>query len=177
MTNTLPYHFKLYILAYSLLMLISIFLIFKNRLKYNLFTKQYWLFIFTPSRVLIYIIGSLALIIPVPLLKLHSWDYPIAVFQPLFSYLTAPWAVGVFYRAIKGQNKIDEIFIAICMMLFAGSWSVELYLVFRDGFYMPDWLVNIPIGIFCYILVGILWNIEYKNGKGSLFFVDEFNKK
>jgi len=57
------------------------------------------------------------------------------------------------------------------MMLFTGSWSVELYLVFRDGFYMPDWLVNMPIGIFCFILVGILWNIEYKNGKSSLFFV------
>lgn len=145
-------------------------LIFKNRVKYNFLTSEYWRFIFTPTRFLIYLVGSLALILPVPYINYHSWDYPIAIFQPILSYLTAPWAIGIFYKFTKGTFIIDEIFVAFCLMLFAGSWSVELYLIFRDGSYMPDWLINIPIGIGCYVLMGILWNIEFKNGKGSLVF-------
>ena len=173
MLNNIPISLKLYMLAYSLCLLTSIGLIIKNRVEYNLFTKDYWRFIFTPTKFTIYIIGTLGLIIPVPFLNYHSWDYPIAVFQPILAYLTAPWSIGVLYRMIKGTIKFSEIFIAYCMMLFAGSWSVELYLIFRDGYYMPDWIINIPIGICCYLLVGFLWNIDFKNGKGSF----QFNKK
>ncbi|MEE8540168.1 MAG: hypothetical protein V3S66_00800, partial [Desulfobacterales bacterium] len=126
----------------------------------------------TPTKFFIYVAGSLLLIVPVPYLNFHSWDYPIAVFQPVLSYLSAPWAVGVFYRAIKRITRRGELYVAFCMMLFTGSWSVETYLLFRDGYYMPDWLQNIPIGICCYLFVGLLWNIEWKNGLGKFTFID-----
>ena len=168
MLQNLTIPFKLYLATYSILILISIFLIIKNRKRYSFLTKEYFQFIITTPRFIIYILGSLALIIPVKFLNLHSWDYPIAVFQPLFSYLAAPWAISVFAKMKKGKAKFGEIYVALCLMLFCGSWAVEIYLLFRDGYYMPDWLVNIPIGICCFILVGILWNFPWKNDKANL---------
>lgn len=167
MFQNLSINFKLYLATYSLMMLLSIFFIIKNRRSYNIFTKEYFQFIFATPRFIIYILGTLALVIPVKYLNLHSWDYPIAVFQPLLSYLTAPWAVSVFAKLKKRKARYSEAFVAFCMMLFCGSWSVEIYLLFRDGYYMPDWIVNIPIGICCYILIGNLWNFPLKNDKSN----------
>jgi hypothetical protein len=163
MFEKVPINLEIYLFSYLLLMLICIVLIIKNRRQYNFFTKEYLRFIFTLPRFIIYIAGSLVLIVPVPYLNAHSWDYPIAVFQPVLAYLTAPWAFTVFYKMIKGTARCGEAYVASCMMLFTGSWSVELYLLFRDGYYMPDWIINIPIGIFCYVIMGIIWNIPWKN--------------
>lgn len=30
---------------------------------------------------------------------------------------------------------------------------------------MPDWLINIPVGIVCYVTMGIIWNIPRKDYK------------
>ena len=147
MLDKVPLALEIYLLVYSLLCLICIVLIVKNRQRYNFLTGEYLQFIFRLPRFIIYIVGSLALILPAPYLNYHSWDYPIAVFQPIFAYLTAPWAVTVFYKMIKRTARFSEAYMAFCMMLFTGSWSVEIYLLLRDGYYMPDWLTNIPVGI------------------------------
>ncbi|MCF6311844.1 MAG: hypothetical protein L3J39_05270 [Verrucomicrobiales bacterium] len=160
-------------LFYSLLLITAGLLILKNHRRYHLFTPDYWSFIFTPLKVAIYLAGTLALVLPVPYLKLHSWDYPIALFQPAITYLTAPWAVAVFYRSIKRRSPWDETFVASILCLFCGSWSVELYLLYRDGYYMPDWLFNIPVGIVCYITAGLVWNIEWNNGHRRYTFTKE----
>ena len=163
MLEKVPIALEIYLVVYSLLSLICIVLIIRNRRSYNFLTKEYMRFIFTLPRFIIYILGSLALILPVPYLNYHSWDYPIAVFQPIFAYLTAPWAVTVFYKMVKGTARFSEAYMALCMMLFTGSWSVEIYLLFRDGYYMPDWLSNIPVGIVCYVTMGIIWNIPWND--------------
>ncbi len=161
MLEKVPDTLEIYCAVYSLLCLICIVLIIRNRKRYNFLTKEYMQFLFTKPRIIIYIFGSLALILPVPHLNYHSWDYPIAVFQPIFAYLTAPWAVFVFYKLTQGKAGLSEAYMALVMMLFTGSWSVEIYLLFRDGYYMPDWLPNIPVGIFCYIIMGIIWSIPW----------------
>lgn len=166
----IPLSFRVYVLFYSLLLIIAGLLILKNRKRYHLFTPDYWCFIFTPAKLAIYLAGTLSLFLPVPYLNLHSWDYPIALFQPAITYLTAPWAVRAFYRSIKRRSPWDETFVACILLFFCGSWSVELYLLFRDAYYMPDWLFNIPIGIVCYITAGLVWNIEWSNKQGRFAF-------
>jgi hypothetical protein len=170
MLEKVPVALEIYLAVYSLLSLMCIVMIIRNRRSHNFLTKEYIQFIFRLPRFIIYILGSLALILPVPYLNLHSWDYPIAVFQPIFAYLTAPWAVTVFHKMVKGTARFSAAYAALCMMLFTGSWSVEIYLLFRDGYYMPDWLGNIPVGIVCYITMGIIWNIPWKNDKSHFAY-------
>ncbi len=149
-------------------MFTAVVLTIRNRQRYNIFTNSYFRFIFTKYKFILYILGSLALILPVDFLEYHSWDYPIAVFQPILTYLTAPWATRVFYNSIHLKRAGSDLFVALCMMLFSGSWSVEIYLLIRDGYYMPDWLINIPIGIVFYIVAGLVWNTKWKEGKGHI---------
>ena len=163
MLQEVPNALQIYLAVYSLLSLICIVMIIRNRRSHGFLTREYLRFIFTLPRFIVYIVGTLLLVLPVPYLNYHSWDYPIAVFQPIFAYLTAPWAVAVFYRMIKRAAGLSEVYIASCMMLFTGSWSVEIYLLFRDGYYMPDWLSNIPVGIVCYVTMGIVWNIPWND--------------
>ena len=151
-----------------LLITYAIYLVIRHREKYNLFTKDYWSFIFTPTKFVIYVLGIIILVVPIYGKEIYSWDYQIAVFQPTLSYLTAPWAINVFYGVFKGSSSFTKIYVAICMMLFTGSWSVELYILARHGFFMDDWVDNIWIGIYCYMLVGTLWNISWS--KGRIYF-------
>lgn len=169
----IPSYLKACLVIYSVLTFFSIILIIRNRVFYNLFTTEYWRFIFTPVKFAIFFAGTLALVLPVSYLGIDSWDYPIAIFQPILSYLTAPWAVAAIYRYVKGKAKPGELYLAVCMMLFAGSWSVEIYILLRDGVYMPEWLFNIPVGILCYSAVGLLWNVEWSDGRGSFAFMKE----
>ncbi len=176
MLQQVPLALQTYMLVYALFMLAAGLLIIKNYTRYQLFTPDYWRFIFTPVKIAIYIAGTLALLLPVNYLNLHSWDHTIALFQPFFTYLTAPWAVAVFYRTYKRRSPWDETFVACILLFFCGSWSVEIYLLFRDGFYMPDWLFNIPIGITCYVAAGLVWNIQWRNSQGRYAFIDNDEK-
>lgn len=159
--SNLPISLQLYLVCYFALSLVCICLLVWRRNSYNFLTLSYFKFLFTKQRLLIYILGTLALVIPVPIIDYHSWDYPIAICQPILAFLMAPWAVEVFCKFEKKKAKYHETFCAFCMMMFTGSWSVELYLLWRDGFYMPDWLINIPIGIACFLIIGTLLNIDW----------------
>ena len=162
MISSLSIWMKLYILFYSLLTSISFIIIVLKRKEFGFLTGDYFKFLFTRERISIYAIGTIALIIPAHFMELHSWDYSIAVFQPILAFLSAPWAVEVFCQFEQKKAKAIEVFTALCLMMFTGSWSVEIYLLLRDGYYMPDWLINIPIGIVCYLIMGTLWNVEWK---------------
>ena len=99
-----------------------------------------------------------------------SWDYPISIFQPILAYLFAPWSTAVFYKQATKKATAVELYVATCLMLFTGSWSIELYILMRDGAYMHDWIPNILIGIVCYLFVGLLWNVEWKQKQGTCKF-------
>ena len=154
---------SIYVFTYSLLVLITFILVFYKRKEFNFLTESYFKFLFTKERFLIYVLGTVSLLIPAHYLDIHSWDYSIAIFQPILAYLTAPWSVEVLCKLEKGCGKVSESFVAFCLILFTGSWSVEMYLLFRDGYYMPDWIINIPIGIACYLIIGTLLNVDWNS--------------
>lgn len=162
MITNLSMWMSIYVILYSTLMFVALVIIFWKRKDFHFLTKDYFRFLLTKERFLIYSIGTLSLLIPAHFLEIHSWDYSIAIFQPILAYLFAPWSVEVLCKFEKSQASFSETYTAVCLMLFTGSWSVELYLLWRDAYYMPDWLVNIPIGITCFIIIGSLLNVEWK---------------
>ncbi|MCM8532548.1 MAG: hypothetical protein NE330_15390, partial [Lentisphaeraceae bacterium] len=142
---------NIYVCCYLALLFSVIVIILLKKRELNFLTKDYFKFLFTKERFCIYCLGTIALLLPAHFLEIHSWDYTIAIFQPILAYITAPWSVEVLCKLEKSKAKLSETFVALNMMMFTGSWSVELYLLYRDGYYMPDWLVNIPIGIVCFL--------------------------
>ncbi|NKB35998.1 MAG: hypothetical protein GKR93_02350 [Gammaproteobacteria bacterium] len=98
-----------------------------------------------------------------------TWDYYDATFMSTLTYLTAPWAIGTLFRFIRKQEKLKIAYIALCCWMFSASWSYDIYLVFRDGFYPITWFSNIFASSVLYVSAGLFWNLEYKAGRGVIF--------
>lgn len=102
-----------------------------------------------------------------------TWDYFDALFMSLLTYFTAPWAIGVIYKAAKKELPIKQAYVALCVWMFSASWSYDLYLLIRDGFYPTTWFYNIPASSVLYISAGLFWNLDWIKGKGVIFsFMD-----
>jgi len=166
--------FQVYILTYTALSLACfVVLAFKWR-ELQIFTRDYWRFLLTPTKIGIYVVGTLGLLAFAFIRPYTYWDVPIALFQPLLAFLFAPWSVAVFCKRMRGEKTSWlELFVATCLMLTAASWAVELYIALRDGEYMTEWLLNLGSGIVFYLVVGLLWNVDWREKqKASKFWLE-----
>lgn len=98
-----------------------------------------------------------------------TWDYFDAAMMSALTFATAPWAVGTLYRALRERRHARQAYVAACLWLFSASWCYDLYLVFRDGRYPDTWLANMAASSILYVLAGMLWNLEWRPGRGALF--------
>ncbi len=88
--------------------------------------------------------------------------------------MTAPWAVGCLYLGLRGKRKFRQVLVAIGLWMFSASWCYDLYLLLRDGHYPITWDANIYASSVLYLSAGLLWNLEYKTGRGVTFsFLEE----
>jgi len=101
-----------------------------------------------------------------------TWDFVAGGGMSLLTYLTAPWAVGVFFRCGKGWRPRWHELVALVACLFSASWFYDGWLLFRDGYYPETWLPNLGISPALYLLAGALWNLEVDaDGKPTFGFM------
>lgn len=163
-----PFYYA-YIALWVLACVVAIVLMVRNRSTIILLQKQYWDFLKIKWKLITFIIATSAFIILAPYTGDPTWDYYDAAFMSILTFITAPWAVGILFRFIKKQEKIQFAYIAICVWLFSASWSYDIYLVFRDGEYPITWLPNIFASSVLYLSAGLFWNLEYREGRGVIF--------
>lgn len=161
--------FIFYTLSWSLACLMAIFLMFRHRSIVELFQSRYWRFLLQNWKIAIFLLAASGLIIIAPYTGDLTWDYVDASFMAILTFATAPWAVGTLYLAIRRKTKAVKVYIAICIWMFSASWSYDLYLILRDGAYPHTWLPNIFASSVLYVSAGLLWNLEWKEGRGVIF--------
>jgi len=98
-----------------------------------------------------------------------TWDYYDAAFMSILTFMTAPWSIATIFRFIKRKEKITIVYIAFCAWMFSASWSYDIYLVIRDGFYPITWWSNIFASSVLYVSAGLFWNLEHREGRGVIF--------
>ncbi|NIM99365.1 MAG: hypothetical protein GTO24_15210 [candidate division Zixibacteria bacterium] len=158
-----------YTLGWSLACLAAIHLMLRHRSAIGLFRPQYWHFLLQGWKIVTFLIAAVGLTIIAPYTGDPTWDYVDASFMSILTFATAPWAVGTLYLAIRGKAMFAQAYVAICIWIFSASWSYDLYLVLRDGFYPVTWLPNMFASSVLYILAGLLWNLDWKEGRGVIF--------
>ena len=165
--------FQVYLAAYSVACMIAAVLMYLRRKTLLLFTRHYRRFLSAPWKLLTFAIAALAMTIMAPYTGDPTWDYIDASFMSILTFLTAPWAVGVLYRAIfRGEWGI-HVYIAACVWMFTVSWAYDAYILFRYGYYPPTWLPNIVLSSILYFAAGLMWNLQRKEGRGVVFgFMD-----
>lgn len=161
--------FYTYIAIWTTACIIALVLAVQNASTIILFQKNYRNFLTIKWKLVTFIIAVSAFVILAPYTGDPTWDYYDAAFMSILTFITAPWSIGTLFRFIKKQEKLRIAYIAVCAWMFSASWSYDIYLVFRDGFYPITWFPNIFASSVLYVSAGLFWNLEYKEGRGVIF--------
>ena len=165
--------FSIYLAIWATACIVAVTLYIKGKRSYALSHFRYWHFIFKPWKVVTFLIAASGLTVIAPYTGDPTWDYFDALFMSFLTYFTAPWAMGVIYKVAKKELPIKQAYVAFCVWMFSASWSYDLYLLIRDGFYPTTWFFNILASSVLYILAGLFWNLNWIKGKGVIFsFMD-----
>jgi len=89
------------------------------------------------------------------------------------AFATAPWAVATLYSSIRGRVSWQRPYIAVCIWMFSASWSYDLYILLRDGDYPLTWFSNIFASSVLYASAGLMWNLDWREGRGVVFAFTE----
>lgn len=96
----------------------------------------------------------------------ETWDVVTGAGMSILTFLTAPWALGLFYQVATGKRPARYLMVAVVMCLFSSSWFYDGYLFLRDGFYTPRWWSNLLLSPIIYTAAGLLWNLESRSKGG-----------
>ncbi len=161
--------FTAYIIGYSLACAAAVFLAVRERKTLVLFQSRYWRFLLTSWKLVTFTIAALAIIIMAPYTGDPTWDYVDASFMSIFTFLSAPWALGTLYLALRRQSTLAHVYVAVCVWMFSVSWSYDLYMLLKEGYYPLTWLPNIVLSSIIYFAAGLMWNLQRINGRGVVF--------
>ncbi len=160
---------RVYIAGYVVACLVAVVLAYRERQRLDLLKRDYWRFLAEPWKLVTFALSGGCLTLIAPWSGDFSWDYVDSLSMSVLTFTTAPWCAGVLFRALRRERPFVHAYIAVCTGLFSASWSYDLYILFRDGFYPPTWQANLPLSGAIYILAGLFWSLEWREGTGVTF--------
>jgi len=161
--------FKIYLASYVAACMLAGILAYRERHSLTLFAFAYRRFLFTPWKVITFFVAALSMVIMAPYTGDPTWDYIDASFMSVLTFLTAPWAVGTLYLALKRRARVTHVFIAACVWMLSVSWAYDVYILLINGYYPPTWLPNIMLSSILYFAAGLMWNLQRREGRGVVF--------
>lgn len=159
-------YFRIYTTGWIALCVSALTIYILNRKVFVFSCKKYWAFLTKPWKIITFIIAATLMTVVAPYSGDFTWDYYDAFFMSVLTFISAPWAVGIFYKFSKRKCSWKQPFVAFCVWMFSVSWSYDIYIYLRDGNYPPTWWPNIILSSILYASAGLLWNIDWKQGKG-----------
>jgi hypothetical protein len=158
-----------YLTSYSLACVVAGILMVRERNNLSLFQPSYWQFLQSRWKLVTFAIASLTMTIMAPYTGDPTWDYVDAAFMSILTFLTAPWAVGTLFLALRRQAKPVHVYIAVCVWMFSASWAYDVYNLLKYGYYPITWVPNILASSILYMAAGMMWNLQKKKGRGVIF--------
>ncbi len=161
--------YPVYICLWSTACVVAIVLYVKDRKTYAISQPEYRRFIFKPWKIITFLIAATGLTLVAPYTGDPTWDYCDSIVMSVLTFFTAPWAVGVAYRTCRGVLPKRQAYVAACVWLFSVSWFYDTYILLRDGEYTPLWLPNLFASSALYAFAGLLWNLDWRPHRGTIF--------
>lgn len=160
---------KAYVALWAFACAVAVGLYLVGRDRYVISQPRYWQFLAEPWKLAAFVAGASLITLVAPYTGDPTWDYVDGFFMSVFCFTTAPWVVGILYQAARRRARWDELYIAVCAWLFSASWSYDIYLLWRDGYYPITWFANLFASSLIYLCAGLFWNLEYLPGRGVIF--------
>ncbi|QOX78624.1 hypothetical protein FY034_06670 [Trichlorobacter lovleyi] len=158
-----------YTAGWLYLCLVAVGLVVRTPSRFTLLQRNYWLLLIEPWKLATALVATVGFMVMAPYTGDPTWDYVDAFFMSALTYATAPWSVAVLYRVFRRWESWQAFYVALCCWFFTASWSYDLYIWIRDGYYPLTWTSNIVASSFLYLMAGLLWNLEWQADRGTQF--------
>lgn len=165
----LPPFFVAYIAAWSAACLLALVVYLRDVPAFAFSHRSYWRYLGAPWKLVTFTVASAGITLIAPYTGDPTWDYVDALLMAVLTFVTAPWAVGIIFLALRRRAPLKQVWVAVCVWMFSASWCYDIYLVWRDGAYPLTWLPNIGASSTLYAAAGLLWNLEWRAGRGVVF--------
>jgi len=170
-TDTFAYG---YLALWGTACVIAAWLVVRSSHTFAFCHTNYRRFLSQPWKIVTFTVAGTGMVVIAPYTGDPTWDYMDALFMSVLTFLSAPWAIGVLYKTAKRTLPVEQAYVALCLCMFSASWSYDLYLLIRDGQYPITWSVNLAASSVLYVSAGLLWNLDWKTGRGVTFaFMEE----
>jgi len=162
-------HALVYIAVWSALVVAGGIMMIRERRTYGLLSTAYLRSLLVPWRLVTFVIAATFFVVGAPYTGDPTWDHVDGSFMSILTYATAPWVIGVLFRARRRLVPRRQIFVALVVALFSASWSYDGYLFLRDGLYPATWWSNIIASLTLYVSAGMMWSLTHVPGRGIVF--------
>lgn len=164
-----------YLFSWIVFCFVNFYFLIKNPSEFTLTSTPYLKFLLRPWKIVTFIVATLGIILIAPYTGNPTWDYIDAALMSILTFVTAPWSIGTLYRGIKFKVVNKSEILAVCLWMFSASWSYDLYLLLRDGYYPYTWFSNIFASSILYVCAGLFWNLDWRMNRGVTFSFLEKN--
>lgn len=158
-----------YLAAWLTACLVAAILLVRQPQRFSIFAADYRRLLGEPWKLVTFAVAATGITVIAPWTGDPTWDYLDALLMSVLTFATAPWAVGILYRAGRGRESLATIHVAACLWLLSASWCYDLYLLLRDGVYPETWWANLKASSILYLLAGMMWNLEWHPDHGGRF--------
>lgn len=157
-----PEHARIYVACWGTACAIAIVVALLRGRSFAIAQRAYFRSRIVPWKLVVFAVAITGIMAIAPHSGDPTWDWFDAGFMALFTYLTAPWTLGVLVRAMRKQPPtIAEAYVAACTWLFSASWSYDLYIYLRDGFYPLSWSSNLIASSLLYAAGGACFSLSH----------------
>jgi hypothetical protein len=163
------FFFKCYVAAWGAACAVALMLFLHDRRTFAIGRRTYWHFLGEPWKLATFATGAALITLVAPYTGDPTWDYIDGLFMSMLCFATAPWVAATLFFKARGNVGWQEAYVAVCAWLFSASWSYDIYLVWRDGYYPSTWFSNLFASSVIYLAAGLFWNLEWQRGRGVIF--------
>ena len=165
----MDHFYPVYMVLWIAACVVAGFLYVRDREAYVISHRAYWRYLAVPWKLATFLISATGLTVIAPYTGDPTWDHVDSIVMSILCYATAPWTVGAIYKAIRRELPLRQAYVAACVWMFSVSWFYDTYILMRDGEYSPLWFPNIFASSVLYLCAGLLWNLDWKAGRGTIF--------
>jgi hypothetical protein len=155
-----------YVCGWGLACVVAVLLVLRTPRAFAFTDRAYVRFLFEPWKIATFVLGAGFFILAAPYTGDPYWDHVDGTMMSVFTYLSAPWAVGAVYRTRRDSAPLRQLYVAAVAYLFSASWCYDGYLFLRDGEYPRTWLANLFASTVLYLCAGLFWNVTHRAGHG-----------
>jgi hypothetical protein len=165
---------RVYVVCWAAFCVLAVAILVHDRRRLLPEWRAYLRFLLLPWKVALFVPAWLFVTFAGRFTDDETWDVVTGSGMSILTYLTAAWAVGLFWQVREGRRPARYLVVALALSLFSSSWFYDGYLLWRDGAYTSRWWSNLVLSSIIYLSAGLLWNLEVKPGGGvTLAFLRE----